>query len=505
MTNNFLLDLETDESYYLILSTSNATILANSIFGALRGLETFAQIIKWNGERITIPYTPFYIYDKPYWPWRGILIDCARHFMPISKLESILDSMVFSKLNVFHWHLSDAESFPLEISSLPQLAQKSSYSHSATYSSKDVSHIIKYAQYRGIRVVPEIDTPGHTYSIGKSFPEMIVNCKNVIEETSGFPNINSVALNLTNENLYQFLDTIYGELSTLFTDEFIHIGGDEVISRCFDEFPSIKNWMNKNRMNVKNYNDLILYFRTKITPNIVKKKKMIVWQEAIEEMIPYGNKSPLNPNNTVVQVWIADKFWSTIEQSLRLGYRTISSSGWYLDQQIPNPNKTIEGLPVSKYIHYLDIDTWEDFYLMNPFQNLNLSSLDQTLFLGGEIAQWGESVTPDSILANIWPRSAGSAERLWVGPNNIDPVNSAYHRLIRFQCYLLQRGIESSGLRPNYCTFSQYSTFVAGGLSVQIPVWSLIIIGTFCLVLVTFSVHLFLKKNTKKPSYESLN
>jgi hexosaminidase len=513
------LALGVDESYGLHIEGSTATLQAETIFGALRGLETFAQLVQWNGTVMLVPYTPIDVSDAPQWPWRGMLIDTARHYQTIENLEAIIDAMSYAKLNVFHWHLTDAESFPIVLPSVPEFAEKGAYNAKATYTKKDVAYITKYALYRGIRVVPEIDTPGHTYSFGKAHPEMIVECSQVITK-KGYPGINNVALNLTNPEIYPLLRNIYGDVADMFSDEYLHAGGDEVRPACFDEFPEIAIWMGAHGMDnttvgPEKYVPLLRDFRLQLTPMITSKgKKMVLWQEALEEMLVLGPNNPLSPSNTVVHLWINDDWQTLLNTSLQRGYPTLLSSGWYLDQQVPNPKAHVPGTdPVNGYIyqnqtHYLDIDTWLDMYAINPLGGLDLSVEQRELFLGGEVAQWAEAITGLGILTNIWPRAAAVAERLWDGDHSFD-AQAAYHRLIRFQCYLYQRGVPTSGLRPNYCFSAVLNPpYLAGGLTLHMPVWGLILLLSAILVLIIISIVLAVKlynANKKIPKEDGFD
>jgi hexosaminidase len=510
------LALGVDESYVLDVNGGTATLQAPTIFGALRGLESFAQMVQWNGTAMVIPYTPIHINDAPAWPWRGMLVDTARHYQSLKSLEAIIDSMVYSKLNVFHWHLTDAESFPIVLPSAPEFSQKGAWSKKAIYTKKDVDHIIKYALYRGIRVIPEIDTPGHTYAMGHAYPDMITNCTNVIGKSALFPQINSVALNIPNDNIYPLLDKIYGDLATMFSDDFLHVGGDEVRPSCWDQFPWIKEWMGAQGMDNSTYLPLLRYFRTKLSPMILNRnKKMVVWQEALEEMMELGSANPLSPSNTVVQIWINDNYQQVVNKFLTAGYPTLLSGGWYLDQQVPRPNPYVPGTDqsfmYSNATHYGFVDTWQDMYQINPFGGLNLTPQQAALFIGGEVAQWAEAVMGSGILTNVWPRAAAAAERLWIGTRNVTDYQPAFHRLMRFQCYLYQRGVPTGALRPSYCHSAVFDPpFVAGGHTIQMPVWALIILIAFIVILIVVLIALGVKlykmnQKEKKSQFESIN
>lgn len=504
------LSLGVSEKYALNITEAGATLVADTIFGALRGLETFTQLVQWNGTVMLVPFVPIEITDAPAWPWRGMLIDTARHYQTVDSIEKIIDSMAIAKLNVFHWHLTDAESFPIKLPSAPEFAEKGAWNSKATYDEKDVARVIKYGLYRGVRVMPEIDTPGHTYSFGKSHPEMIVNCSKFIQASKMYPGINNVALNLTNPDIYDLLYLVYGDIANLFSDDYMHVGGDEVRTRCFDEFNMLE-WMGNHGMDNSSYLPILREFRIKISEFInSKEKKMVLWQEAIEEMLELGPANPLSPSNSIAHVWINDDYRASVKTMLKAGYPTLLSAGWYLDQQLPRPGSyvpgTDESLVYANATHYLDIDTWQDMYLLDPINGLGLTDAEKANFLGGEVAQWAEAVMGEGILTNIWPRAASGAERLWRGadPKSYD-LAAAYHRLIRFQCYLYQRGVPASGLRPSYCTSAVFNPpYVAGGRTIAMPIWGIVIlaavIAIFLLSTVVFGVKFYNASKALKAS-----
>ncbi|CAI6006698.1 unnamed protein product [Closterium sp. NIES-65] len=163
------LDVGVDESYSLSLGGTRepgaALIKANTSFGALRALETLSQLCRYHhpSRLVTIHGVPLTVEDSPRFHHRGLLIDTARHFLPVVEIERVLDAMSYAKLNVLHWHLVDAQSFPIETPSFPRLWE-GAFSQAERYTLKDAKHIVRYAAARGIVVIPEIDTPAHATS-----------------------------------------------------------------------------------------------------------------------------------------------------------------------------------------------------------------------------------------------------------------------------------------------------------------------------------------------------
>src|SRR5205085_1250447 len=160
--------LNEDESYSLEVSEKQASLKAPTTVGALRGLETFLQLLESDRDGYFIPGVE--IQDKPRFRWRGLLIDVGRHYEPMEVLKRNLDAMAAVKLNVLHWHLTEDQGFRIESKKFPKLHQMGS--DGLFYTQDEARVIIAYARERGIRVVPEFDMPGHSTSWAVSHPEL---------------------------------------------------------------------------------------------------------------------------------------------------------------------------------------------------------------------------------------------------------------------------------------------------------------------------------------------
>jgi hexosaminidase len=152
---------------------SAAGIKANSTLGLFRGLATFSQLFYYLNDVIYTVEAPISITDSPVYPYRGFMLDTSRNYFPVSDILRTLDAMAMVKLTTFHWHMVDSQSFPLEVPEFPELSAKGAYGSSLVYSTNDVQNIVTYAAARGIDVLPEVDTPGHTAVIAESYPEHI--------------------------------------------------------------------------------------------------------------------------------------------------------------------------------------------------------------------------------------------------------------------------------------------------------------------------------------------
>ncbi|KAL3626438.1 hypothetical protein CASFOL_029987 [Castilleja foliolosa] len=182
-----------DESYKLHIPDNGnpiyAHIEAQTVYGALHGLQTFSQVCHYNisSRGILVHQVPLTIFDQPRFSYRGLLIDTSRHYQPLPVIKKVIDSMTYAKLNVLHWHIVDTQSFPLEIPSYPKLWD-GSYSASERYTFADATEIVSYAKRRGINVLAEIDVPGHAQSWGVGYPSLWPSrdCKEPLDVSNEF-------------------------------------------------------------------------------------------------------------------------------------------------------------------------------------------------------------------------------------------------------------------------------------------------------------------------------
>lgn len=418
----FPIDFSADESYTLDVKADQTTISSKSIWGAMHALQTFAQLIVWNGANYTIPSVPIAVKDFPRFPWRGYMLDTARHFLDIPTLKRQINAMAASKLNTFHWHAVDAESFPVEVKSEPNLV-KGAYSRSARYSQEQMLEIVAYAKDRGIRVVIEFDVPGHAASWAVGEPSVTVNCPRYSA------NINNIPLNPTLDKTWSIVKNLFTEMASLFSDNYIHTGGDEVVTSCFENDPSVLSWMNSHGMS--RGSQLYAYFEEKLAEILAPTgKKAIVWEDVFNAGIK------INPKTHLVHIWSNH---NTLASVTAQGIPAITSAGWYLGVQIPDPSHT----------HGLFFDTWQDFYNNDPIlPSMTADQIDNVL--GGEAAQWGEQIDSHTVDAISWPRSAAVAERLW-SAKDVTDIASMKARLDQHWCLLTRRGVSASPIKPGYC------------------------------------------------------
>ncbi len=380
--------VDEDESYSLEVSNSQAVMSAPTVVGALRGLETFLQLLSGDKESYFIPQVS--IQDKPRFPWRGLLIDIARHWQPMEVIKRNLDGMAAVKLNVLHLHITEDQGFRIESKKYPKLHQMGSDGN--YYTQAEMREIIEYARMRGIRVIPEFDMPGHTTSWFVGHPELASKPGPYeIERRWG---IMEPVMDPTNEELYKLLDGFLGEMAALFPDPYLHIGGDEVEGKHWKENAKIQAFIQQKGL--KDNHGLQGYFNQRLSKILQKHgKKMIGWDKILH---------PDLPKDIVVQSWRGPQ---SLAEAARKGYAGILSNGYYIDLIQPG---------------------WQH-YLNDPIpENTTLTSEEQKLILGGEATMWSEWVSPETIDSRIWPRTAAIAERFW-SPRAVKDVDDMYRRL----------------------------------------------------------------------------
>ena len=388
-------ELEEDESYTLEITTSRAMLSAANPLGALHGLQTFLQLVAPTPTGFAVPAVN--IRDQPRFPWRGLLIDSCRHFIPLDVMKRNVDGMAALKMNVLHWHLSDDEGFRVESKKFPKLQERGSQGQ--YYTQAEIREFLAYAHDRGIRVMPEFEMPGHSRSILVAYPELGSRPGSY---PPGRTQTDAVALDVTQDKTYKFLDTLIGEMAALFPDAYMHIGGDEVDDKPWNSNPRIQEFIHAHDM--KDNRDLQAYFNQRLEKIVSKHKKIMVgWDEILH---------PALPKNVVVQSWRGQE---SLAAAAKQGYRGMLSNGYYLDLIWPAARH----------------------YAVDPMSGASatLTPEEAKRILGGEACMWSEFVTGETIDSRIWPRLAAIAERLW-SPQDVNDPKSMYQRLDEVSMWL---------------------------------------------------------------------
>ncbi|KAI9302278.1 glycoside hydrolase superfamily [Cunninghamella echinulata] len=470
------IDFDVDESYSLSIPLhANAHLKSKTVWGALRGLETFSQLIQqkihhdidYENQHLSlrdlvIPKVPIYIDDSPAYPHRGLMLDTARNYFP-----------------VFHWHITDSQSFPIELNSIPELAKKGAYKFQGkhlVYTKENIKHIIKYAHERGIRVIPEIDMPGHTGSFAPAFKD-IVTCYGMyyLDPSNSWDKRFAAEpgtgqLNPVKAKTYKVIKQVIDEINELFPDSHYHGGGDEPVYNCWDQDDTIKNYMKKEN---KTHDDLLYQFLSKEL-DIIKKnsKQTILWEDAVT-----NNDLPL-PKDVILQVWT-----NPVQLAIKKGYKVIASNSnfWYLDcghggwggndtsyneqlrPEIPDEvQQVLEKYNIADNYNPLNwggpggdwcspFKTWQRVYSYDL--TFNLTKEESKSVLGGEVALWSEQTDSTSLDVRLWPRTAAAAEVLWSGKENNKQrdLGNAMDRMFDWRYRLVHRGIGAEAIQPLWC------------------------------------------------------
>ena len=395
-----------EEMYNLRITPLGISILAPTSLGALRALATLAQLPRREGRRWVLPETD--IQDRPRFAWRGLLIDAARHFLPVAVIKRNIDGMAAVKLNVLHWHLTDDQGFRVESKTFPRLHQVGS-TDGLYYTQAEVREVLAYAAARGIRVVPEFDVPSHTTSWIVAYPRL-----RAIDSTYAPYQLwrtTNVAIDPTRETTYSFLDSLLTEMTGLFPDPYFHIGGDENDGRNWRRSPRIVAFMREKGFVRKDgqpdKSQLQTYFNRRVLALVQRQGKIMVgWDEILGPDLP----API-----VIESWRGPK---GVAEAVRRGHPALRAHGYYLDLMHPAATH----------------------YAADPLQGVPDSLAHRVL--GGEAAMWGEFA--DSIIyeSRVWPRAAAVAERLWSPAALTQNVPDMYRRLA-----LVNKQLDAMGLR----------------------------------------------------------
>ena len=337
------------------------------------------------------------------------MIDVSRHFQPIHVIKRNLNAMASVKMNVFHWHLTDDQGFRIESKVYPKLQDMAS--DGLYYTQEQIKEVVEYADNLGIRVIPEIDVPGHATAILTAYPELSSkdDYDYTIERNSGIFN---PTLNPTIDITYTFLNNLFTEITPLFPDEYFHIGGDENAGKHWNENQDIQEF--KLKHNLKTNHDLQTHFNIKLEKVLnTLGKKLMGWDEIM---------TPDMPTTAVIHSWRGENEGlpkgGSLIAAAKKGYQTVLSNGYYIDR----------------------MQSVEHHYTVDPIGHAKLTDEERSRILGGEATMWSELVTPQTIDSRIWPRTAAIAERFWSAKEVAD-ISNMKKRLSTVSFHLEELGL----------------------------------------------------------------
>jgi hexosaminidase len=416
------------EGYLLDVTPTNVVIKANSPAGIFYGVQSFLQLLPKEIEsdkvvqNVTWTAPAVSVIDYPRFGWRGLMLDVSRHFFPKEYIKEYLDQMARYKFNRFHWHLTDDNGWRIEIKSLPKLTEVGAWrvprtgyfgtneapnegekpTYGGFYTQEEIKDIIQYAKDRFIEVLPEIDVPGHSMAVNASYPELSVTRDPNIKVNPGssfskwfgngkFEMYIDNTLDPTDEDTYQFLDKVFGEVATLFPFEYIHMGGDECYKGYWERDARVQAFMKKN--NLKDGDQLQNYFVKRVSKIVNgKKKKLMGWDEILEGGVP--------PQGAAVMSWRGVK--GGIEASHQKHAVVMSPSPiYYLDM--------MQGDPAVE-VHVYNTARLKDVYAFD----IIVPEIDSTYVLGGQGNLWTEQISTTAQAEYMnYPRALAISETMW--------------------------------------------------------------------------------------------
>jgi len=301
-----------DESFRLRLTADVVQVQATTKAGLSHALHALSQLWHAAREAGLAALPALRVDDAPRHPWRGLLVDVARRPLPFEALLGLLDGMAAARLNVLHWHLTDDQAWRLESARHPHLHERASGGH--FYTLAQARRLVDEAAARGIRVVPELDLPGHCWALGLAYPELL--CAPAPTEAQRGFGVFDAAVNPDSDALYDFLDGLLAEWAQVFPDPFVHLGGDEMAPAA---------WEALARLRGVSLAELQAGYLARVGALLRRHgRRLVAWDEM-------GQASALPPGS-LLQCWRGDEALRLAPPGLAGRLR---SAGFYLDQIHP--------------------------------------------------------------------------------------------------------------------------------------------------------------------------
>ncbi|PSU33886.1 beta-N-acetylhexosaminidase [Photobacterium lutimaris] len=409
---SFQMDSQCREgSYRLDVKTDHIQIQASEECGFFSAVASLLQLIPLQSDNSMLFVLPcLTIQDKPRLGYRGMMLDCVRHFHSVSKVKQIINQLARLKFNVFHWHLTDDEGWRIEINAYPALTEigawrgpneqlPAQFSHlteryGGFYSQQDIREVVAYASARGITVIPEIDIPGHSRAAIKALPELLYDAQDESQYIS-VQHFNDNVLSPGLDGTYTFLRTVLDEVCELFPAPYIHVGADEVPEGVWSRSPSCQQLMAQlGYTDPKELQGHLLRFAEQYLEQ--KGRRMLGWEEVV-----HGEKVS---TETVIFSWQSEK---AALECIGKGHDVVLQPGQFLYLDMVQSHCVDEPgldwaaiLPLEKVYHY------------DPLANIPADKQDKVL--GVQVALWSETVVDEHTLDYLlYPRLFAAAEVTW--------------------------------------------------------------------------------------------
>ncbi|WP_299019020.1 beta-N-acetylhexosaminidase [uncultured Photobacterium sp.] len=437
----------TEGAYHLLIEPDHIWLQAGSSSGFVHATASLLQLIPTSpSHQVHAAYTlPMVeIQDQPHYSYRGMMLDCARHFHPVKRIKFLLDQLARYKFNTFHWHLTDDEGWRIEIDAFPELTNIGAWRgpneaikpqfttisqrYGGYYSKQEVRELIDYANVRGITIIPEIDIPGHCRAAIKSLPDLLIDPDDHSKYLSiqGYPdNILSPALPGT----YHFISKVLEEICELFPAPYIHIGGDEVPQGVWSDSKACQAMMTQH--SYQDHRELqghILRFAEEFLQ--AKGRRMMGWEEAT-----LGNKLS---KNALIFSWLSEEAGITCAKA---GHDVIMQPAQYTYLDLAQGYSADE--PGVDWAGKLPLDT---VYSYQPFSALEHNDPAHQHILGIQTALWCELINSQSRFEfMLYPRLLAIAELCWSQPKkrNWKDFKARLHGQLKY--------LDKAGINYRHC------------------------------------------------------
>lgn len=406
------------ENYDLSINQNQILFIAEGNAGLFYGIETLIQLMSLE-KTPEIKIACVQINDAPRYQWRGMHLDCSRHFFTKEEVKTYIDYLAMYKFNVFHWHLTDDQGWRIEIKKYPLLTKIGSQRketiigkpqwdkngnpskddkydgipYGGFYTQDDIKDIVSYAQLRHITVVPEIEMPGHSLAALAAYPQY--SCTGGSFETFTKWGVSDDVYCAGNDSAFFFIQDILTEVMDMFPGKYIHIGGDECLKERWKVCPKCQKRIADEKL--KNENELQSYFITRIEKFVNTKGKQIIgWDEILE-----GGLAP----NAVVMSWRGTSGGIAAAQQKHFVVMTPGKPCYFDHYQ--SKDKTKEPLAIGGF------NPLDSVYAYDPTPKI-LSEAEGTYIMGAQGNVWTEYITDFSKVQYMsMPRMAALSEALW--------------------------------------------------------------------------------------------
>jgi hexosaminidase len=425
------------EPYELTISSENIVIKAEYSQGFFYGIQTLLQLISTE-KKNEIKLPSLQIRDYPKYAWRGMHLDCARHFFPVDFVKKYIDYLAMYKFNTFHWHLTDDQGWRIEIKQYPKLTEVGAYRNGSMvghysdqkyddiryggfYTQREIKEVVAYAAQRHITIVPEIEMPGHAVAALAAYPQY--SCTGgPFEVGKQWGVLDDVFC--PKEETFTFLENILSEVIALFPSQYIHIGGDECPKTRWKECFHCQALIREK--DLKDEHGLQSYFIQRIEKFVNRKgRKIIGWDEILE-----GGLAP----NAAVMSWRGTE--GGIAAAKQNHYVVMSpGSHCYFDHY--------QGDPKKEPLAFGGFTPVEKVYSFEPTPK-ELSEEEAKYILGAQANLWSEYIdSPEKAEYMLFPRMIALSEVLW-GTSDVARYEDFKNRLLSHFKILDAKGINYS-------------------------------------------------------------